>query len=202
MLYAIIQLGILALLKVAWSISHNYFAISISATLLGLLIVGGAYGLWISFKTRLSKIYDQVNWHLIIDVVVGLLILTIVEIIVAKVFGTTPSSNQMALNSMFRHKQYNSVFVVSLAVLIAPAVEETLCRWLPNVFLENSTLAFVLGVVSFALLHVPNNVQAWIVYSTMAIILGSIYLRDGIRGSWIMHITINVMALLAMMVVV
>jgi membrane protease YdiL (CAAX protease family) len=87
------------------------------------------------------------------------------------------SANQQALNELAKSIPVILFFIMS--VIFAPIVEEYIFRgFIQGYALKNyPKIGFALSTLLFTLIHSPNNLGSFLLYSSMAIILCALYTR-------------------------
>ena len=133
------------------------------------------------------------------------------------------TNNQQALSMMFNNGGYKMGYVVVLALVISPYIEEMLFRFTILGFLKNKIyhilkpnndknhffikkillLALLLfSSACFSLIHNPTDFFSFTEYFWMGLCFGTVYLKfDDIRASISLHVLNNIIALVQMMIV-
>ena len=115
------------------------------------------------------------------------------------------TNNQSILNGLVQNSSLISTFF--LLVLIAPICEEILCRGIipKKIFRGKEKLGFIVGVIVFALLHMPTNLPSVIIYGGMSTVLTwTAYKTERLEMSILLHMILNGIAfcLLALLVLI
>lgn len=120
-------------------------------------------------------------------IVLGLVIATAYMVIVQP--ESTSSTNQEAINQMLAN---NKILMGVMLIFMAPIIEEYIFReLLPRVF-GLSIVAFIVSSAIFIMLHSPNNITGFIMYTSITISLTYARIKDqNVKSSIVLHMIWN-----------
>lgn len=134
------------------------------------------------------------------DTILCLVLVKVLQMFLALLLPSgTNTANQRAINQLFVNGKVTQWYLIIMSILVAPLIEETLFRWLPYTLVSSIPIAFILSVLGFTLLHSPDSWFAILIYASMASVLNINYICNGFLGSYMLHILINLSALLFML---
>ncbi|MGX5378340.1 CPBP family intramembrane glutamic endopeptidase [Ligilactobacillus sp. LYQ135] len=142
----------------------------------------------------------------------------IIQIIFNGINTTGTTSNQASLNATFNTSLLDKAYIIILALLLAPIIEELIYRWgiltvTKNYILKvtNHTssndkfnhilnmLLLIFSAAAFSLLHAPHTLNEFTLYFWMGTCIGAIYLKyNNIYASMTFHFIINTISLVVM----
>ncbi|MCF2666249.1 CPBP family intramembrane glutamic endopeptidase [Streptococcus alactolyticus] len=130
----------------------------------------------VGFLKQLEDLKTWQSWKIIL---IGFTALTVVKyiggvILVLEKGLDANTGNQAAIEQV----GMSPILLITLTVITAPIVEETVMRGLilGKVF-NNSYLGVLLSSFLFGLLHMPTDLGSWIIYGGMGLVLALIYHR-------------------------
>lgn len=144
--------------------------------ILAMLLISGLT-LYLGKRLGLLKGFNLLNskkaWGAICLTCLGILLVAKVGTIVMREEGITNTANQKVLESI----HMNPIILITHSVIIAPIVEEVVFRGLlmARVFKSNSIVGLIISSFLFGLVHIPNSIGAWIIYSGMGVVLATVY---------------------------
>lgn len=185
------------------TISSNQTFVYIIATLLLLTTVGISY--YLARKQGWMKPITQTitkdNWKFILGMFALTYLLKLLSGVILQLFGVNVApENQQAIESLM--KQIPTWYMGLMILVLAPMVEEFICRALIFKTIKNKKIAFVVAMLVFALLHVSGQFDlTFIVYLSMSAALTYTYYRDeNLNESIAVHFLNNLIGFVALLV--
>ncbi|MCJ0572018.1 lysostaphin resistance A-like protein [Enterococcus cecorum] len=185
------------------TISSNQTFVYMIATLLLLTTVGISY--YLARKQGWMKPITQTitkdNWKFILSMFALTYLLKLLSGVILQLFGVNVApENQQAIESLM--KQIPTWYMGLMILVLAPMVEEFICRALIFKTIKNKKIAFVVAMLVFALLHVSGQFDlSFIVYLSMSATLTYTYYRhENLNESIAVHFLNNLIGFVALLV--
>lgn len=185
------------------TISSNQTFVYIIATLLLLTTVGISY--YLARKQGWMKPITQTvtkdNWKFILSMFALTYLLKLLSGVILQLFGVNVApENQQAIESLM--KQIPTWYMGLMILVLAPMVEEFICRALIFKTIKNKKIAFVVAMLVFALLHVSGQFDlSFIVYLSMSAALTyTYYCHENLNESIAVHFLNNLIGFVALLV--
>lgn len=185
------------------TISSNQTFVYMIATLLLLTTVGISY--YLARKQGWMKPITQTitkdNWRFILSMFALTYLLKLLSGVILQLFGVNVApENQQAIESLM--KQIPTWYMGLMILVLAPMVEEFICRALIFKTIKNKKIAFVVAMLVFALLHVSGQFDlSFIVYLSMSAALTYTYYRhENLNESIAVHFLNNLIGFVALLV--
>lgn len=166
------------------------------------ITVAGAFGLSY-FAYFIANRYSPYNlWERIkeldyLPLGLGYLVVIGLNVSVQYLFEGQEQMNQLLIEESVAQQPVAMFFLV---VLVAPVVEEVIFRELVPRSLGRSWIAYIIGSILFALIHVPTGIEGWLMYGGMSAMMLYMRLRrDNLNESIAFHMLNNIVSFIAMM---
>lgn len=183
-------------------ISDNQsFVLAIGVLLMGIVVSVACYlarknG---SLKTLRQTITKQ-NWKFIL----GMFALTYISQLALQLIFQFLGISGNTVNQQVIEQSMNSLprwYMGLMILIVAPIVEEFLCRSLVFQTIRNKKVAFIVAMLIFTLLHVQTLEWNVLIYLVMSLILTATYARhENLNESITVHFLNNLIGFVALLV--
>ena len=185
------------------TISSNQTFVYMIATLLLLTTVGISY--YLARKQGWMKPITQTitkdNWKFILGMFALTYLLKLLSGVILQLFGVNVApENQQAIESLM--KQIPTWYMGLMILVLAPMVEEFICRALIFKTIKNKKIAFVVAMLVFALLHVSGQFDLTTLDRVFmsAALTYTYYRHENLNESIAVHFLNNLIGFVALLV--
>lgn len=204
-IYVLLQLGISVMYKTIYVSMGKMSCLMIFLLVIFLILLLGSK-LNKRYNLLFVPLYKNIKYYRYIAILylfipLSSLVIIIYQMKVTKNISST--TNQQALNNMFQNNFSGILFVITLAIFIAPLYEEFLCRYL--IFTTGSVvdaptwIVWFISIFIFVLLHTPSTVFDFLRYAFIGMIFCIAYKKYGYTGSVGLHLLNNLISILFML---